>query len=81
VLCEHLARSLSPSGAPRAPCNWSRSFVENQAANSLIDLVPDAADWTETIRVIDFGNGARQAPLWLNADALQQRVLCYLERE
>ncbi len=57
---------------------WSRAFFESEAPNRLVDLVPDAADWTDAIRVIDFGNGARPGPLWLNADALQQRVLCYV---
>jgi hypothetical protein len=43
--------------------------------------MPDAADWAETIRVIDFNNGDHPSPLWLNADALRQRVLCYVEQD
>jgi hypothetical protein len=58
---------------------WSRTFFETEAPNRLTDLVPDAADWAETIRVIDFGDGAPAGPLWLNADTLRQQVLCYVD--
>jgi hypothetical protein len=58
---------------------WSRAFFETQTANRLTDLVPDASDWAPVIRVIDFDNSSGQSPLWLNADTLQQQVLCYVD--
>ncbi len=59
---------------------WSREFFET-APNRLLDLVPDATRWTDAVRVIDFP--APQAPdaqLRLAANAVEQQVVCYLER-
>ncbi len=52
-------------------------FLESRA-NSLLALVPDAAKWTGTVRVIeraDAAPGARR--ILLTADAVDQRALCY----
>ncbi len=54
-------------------------FLES-CANSLLALVPDAAKWAGTVRVIeraDAAPGARR--ILLTADAVEQRALCYFE--
>lgn len=69
--------ALFPTQANNA---WSRTFFETEAGNRLTDLVPEAADWESVVRVLDFGDAPGQGPLWLNADTLQQRVLCYVDK-
>ncbi|MCU0835636.1 MAG: PEP/pyruvate-binding domain-containing protein [Chromatiaceae bacterium] len=56
---------------------WNLKFFE-QSPNRLTELLPDAAPWTEAVRVIDLP--VEQASLTLWADALDQRVMCYLDR-
>jgi len=59
---------------------WNREFFET-APNRLLDLVPDATRWTDAVRVIDFpGPQAPDAVLKLAANAVEQQVVCYLER-
>jgi len=58
---------------------WNRQLLE-QAPNRLGQLLPDAAEWSQCVRVID----AHALPppynvVRLNANAFQQRVVCYLE--
>jgi pyruvate, water dikinase len=59
---------------------WSRTFFE-ESPNRLVDLLPEAKDWSHVVRVIDVpaaaGNGNPR--LKLNANAVTQRVVCYLE--
>jgi hypothetical protein len=54
----------------------TRFFEE--APSRLTEIVPDAARWSHVVRVLD----ARDLPdgrcLVLNANALRQRVVCYL---
>jgi pyruvate, water dikinase len=59
---------------------WNRSLLEN-SPNLLLDLLPDAARWTDAVRVMEttdssFGLGSK---IKLNANALEQRVVCYIE--
>lgn len=49
--------------------------------NRLLDLMPEAAAWEETIRVIDSGMNPSGLKIFLNADALQQKAMCYLSEE
>jgi hypothetical protein len=59
---------------------WNREFFET-APNRLLDLVPDAARWTDAVRVIDFpGSQAPETVLKLAANSVEQQVICYLER-
>ncbi len=66
---------------PRKKGNgWNREFFEN-APNRLADLMPDAARWQEVIRVIDFPKAQASDPaLKLAANSLEQKVVCYLDR-
>ncbi len=57
---------------------WNRQFLE-QAPNRLEELLPEAAQWSNCVRVIDASRLA--APyncVRLNANAQEQRVVCYL---
>lgn len=46
--------------------------------NRLADLLPDEARWAEVVRVVDLAEGPAGMALYLNANALTQRALCYL---
>jgi hypothetical protein len=59
---------------------WNRTFFE-QSPNRLAELLPGDAQWAEVVRVIDVPAAAADgAALKLNANALTQQVVCYLER-
>jgi hypothetical protein len=55
----------------------STSFFEEQP-NRLAELLPKEETWTNTIRVLDFTN-RHENNLVLNADAVNQRIVCYHE--
>jgi pyruvate, water dikinase len=58
---------------------WNREFFE-QSPNLLTKLLPDAENWSHIVRVIDLPSGSNNgAVLKLNANALTQQVVCYLE--
>jgi hypothetical protein len=64
---------------PGRPGNaWSLSFFEG-SPNRLAELLPEAAQWSHAVRVIDLPN-APDETLTLWASAIEQRVLCYLQR-
>ena len=48
--------------------------------NRLGELLPEAADWSNVVRVLDGGDIAGGAQLTLNANALTQSVVCYVDR-
>ena len=56
--------------------SWNYAFFE-QTPNRLAELLPGDARWSEVVRVIDMPRDG--ATLKLNANALTQQVLCYLE--
>jgi pyruvate, water dikinase len=56
----------------------NRDFFEG-SDNSLTALVPSAAKWNDLIRVIETSNLPGAAAVQLVADAVNQRVCCYLE--
>ncbi len=59
---------------------WNRDFFE-RSANRLGELLPGETQWAEAVRVIDLPAASRGgALLKLNANALTQQVVCYLER-
>lgn len=47
-------------------------------ANRLADLLPDEARWSDVVRVIDAGAGRGGRLLYINANCLTQRAICYL---
>ncbi|MGB4946796.1 MAG: PEP/pyruvate-binding domain-containing protein [Candidatus Competibacter denitrificans] len=56
----------------------NEDFFEQQP-NRLAELLPNAANWAECVRVIDLPNDQCRMLLRLNANTLKQAVLCYLE--
>ncbi len=54
----------------------NRSFLEN-SDNLLPELLPGDARWADAIRVIDASNLPDGKGLYMNANALRQRALCY----
>jgi len=59
---------------------WNRPFFE-ESSNRLAELLPDAAQWSHVIRVIDVARCAGGRALRLNANALEQKVVCYLDHQ
>ena len=57
--------------------SWNYPFFE-QSPNRLAELLPDDGRWSEVVRVIDMPRDG--ATLKLNANALTQQVLCYLDK-
>ena len=57
----------------------SQEFFET-SPNSLLDLVPSAENFEGVVRVIDPARDQEGATVRLTADAVNQNVLCYLER-
>jgi pyruvate, water dikinase len=60
---------------------WNLAFFD-ETPNRLAELLPGEAQWAEAVRVIDLpavSHGG--AVLKLNANALTQQVVCYLDRD
>jgi hypothetical protein len=55
-------------------------FLES-APNRLPELLPDDAKWAECVRVIDLPAAEEGRPLILNANSMEQRMVCYHARE
>jgi pyruvate,water dikinase len=49
------------------------------ATNKLSDLLPNASEWSEIVRVLDTREWEKGKVLRLNANAKKQRVICYRE--
>lgn len=47
-------------------------------SNRLTDLLPDAASWAETVRVIEGTKAGNRGSIVLNVNALEQEGVCYL---
>jgi pyruvate,water dikinase len=46
--------------------------------NRLTNLIPEAARWAETVLVIDFIDASRDRTLFLNADVMKQKAVCFI---
>jgi pyruvate, water dikinase len=57
----------------------NEAFFERQPSRYL-ELLPDEEDWARVIRVIDLADMEEDA-LILHADAMKQRVVCYVDEE
>ena len=58
----------------------NRSFLD-ESPNRLAELLPEEARWEEAVRVIEpsaLGGGVK---LCVNANALEQRAICYLTKD
>jgi pyruvate, water dikinase len=65
---------------PQRQDNRFNEVFFDQQPNRLAELLPNAADWANCVRVVDLPNATNPAVLRLNANTLQQRVLCYLDK-
>jgi hypothetical protein len=45
----------------------------------LIDLIPSAGKWVDAVRVIDSKDLPDRTGVNLHADAMKQKVVCYLQ--
>ncbi|MBD3347218.1 MAG: pyruvate, phosphate dikinase [Chitinivibrionales bacterium] len=66
------------------PKREGHRFNENflmSSPNRFPELLPDAASWSECIRVIDFENFDSKRNICLNVNALTQEGVCYIDRE
>ena len=50
------------------------------APNRLLAIVPDAVKWKDVVKVVDVGFLPSHRAVKLRADAVAQKVLCYLDR-
>jgi hypothetical protein len=64
---------------PTRPDNFLKKEFFASRPNRMAELLPDAADWAGTIRVMDFPDADGWA-VKLHANTLKQKVVCYLER-
>ena len=64
---------------PQRQDNQLNEAFFDQQPNRLAELLPNAAEWADCVRVIDLPNAAHPMVLRLNANTLEQRVCCYLE--
>ena len=48
-----------------------------RSRNRLADLLPEEAEWSHVVRVIDLPDDSGGRKLLLNADSLKQRAVCY----
>jgi pyruvate,water dikinase len=63
---------------PRGKDNLNVDYFE-RAPNKLADILPEAIQWAEVIRVIDPAENAAAKRLHLCADPMEQSFLCYLK--
>ena len=46
--------------------------------NRLTDIIPEASAWAETVLVIDVPNAPNGKALFLNADVMKQKAVCFI---
>ncbi|HHW77863.1 MAG TPA: pyruvate, phosphate dikinase [Xanthomonadaceae bacterium] len=64
---------------PQRQDNRLNAAFFDQQPNRLAELLPNAMEWANCVRVIDLPNDQCRAVLRLNANTLKQNVFCYLE--
>jgi hypothetical protein len=64
---------------PQRQDNRMNEAFFDQQPNRLPELLPNAAEWADCVRVIDLPNDRCRAVLRLNANTLKQNVFCYLD--
>lgn len=58
----------------------NRDFLKNKE-NQLLKLIPEASKWKDVVKVIDFFRSDNEKTMYLNANAIDQRGICYLEKK
>jgi hypothetical protein len=66
---------------PQQGENYIRTEFFEESPSLLLDILPSAEKWRDCVKVIDPRNAAANgARVKLSADAVEQKVTCYLER-
>ncbi len=65
---------------PDRGSNYLRAELFENSPNQLLHLVPKAGKWVDVVKVIDACETAASAGIFLSADALKQKVICYFAR-
>ncbi len=65
---------------PQQGDNYLNSKFFLNAPNRLPDILPDAGRWTDVVKVIDSRQITAAKGATLSADALKQKVICYLNQ-
>ncbi|MCF7863269.1 MAG: PEP/pyruvate-binding domain-containing protein [Kiritimatiellales bacterium] len=65
---------------PNKGQNYLNTAFFEAASNKLLELVPSAGKWADTVRVIDAADVAKNGGIRIIADALRQTVSCYFAR-
>lgn len=63
---------------PGRPGNALNAQFFDHSANRLAELMPDEGGWSDVVRVIDVASVPGSGALYLNANCLTQKVVCYL---
>jgi pyruvate,water dikinase len=65
---------------PNKGQNYLNTAFFEEAPNKLLELVPSAGKWADTVRVIDAADVAKDGGIRIIADALHQTVSCHFAR-
>jgi hypothetical protein len=65
---------------PNKGGNYLNTAFFEKSPSRLLDLVPSAGKWEDTVRVIDTADVCEEGGIRLVADALQQNVKCHFVR-
>jgi len=65
---------------PNRGNNYLRAELFEGTPNRLLQLAPKAGKWIEAVKVIDAGETSAHGGIFLSADALKQKVVCYFAR-
>ena len=60
--------------------NYLNTTFFEEAPNKLLELVPSAGKWEDTVRVIDAADVSKNGGIRIIADALHQKVSCHFAR-
>jgi len=66
---------------PAREDSWLNKPFFEESPNRLAELLPDGDRWAHAVRVIDSGSPTERRLFRLNASTLDQRVICYIERD
>jgi hypothetical protein len=66
---------------PGANGNFLNEEFLGRAQSRLLELAPNAGEFADCVRVIDTASLPATRALKVNANLLEQRVVCYLERD
>jgi hypothetical protein len=66
---------------PNKGQNYLNTKFFEESPNRLLDLVPSAEKWNDTVRVIDTADVSKNGGIRIIADALNQQVSCYFVRQ